>query len=314
MVERILVIEDDEDIADIVAVNLRQEGYEVEVALNGTSGINLAREEDFDLILCDIVMPDVDGYQVCRTVKALESVKQVPFIFLTALTGVEDKVAGLEAGADDFLTKPFDFGELVARISMNLDRAANRYFIDPITGFPGNTAADDALRRKVLTDEQFALLFIGLKGLRAYRTVYGDAKLEELLRFTAGVLREVIGKVGSKRDFVSFLGRGAFCVLTRPDRAGALASGIIRLFDEGISGHYAVGDLERGSIVTFDRRGGIVDNPLITVSIGGASNAERRIGSHWEAAEIASEVLDYVMTLPGSVYVMDRRTNGKKQE
>lgn len=314
MVERILVIEDDEDIADIVAVNLRQEGYEVEVALNGTSGISLAREEDFDLILCDIMMPDVDGYEVCREVKALESVKQVPFIFLTALTGVEDKIAGIEAGADDFLTKPFDFGELLARINMNLDRAANKYFIDPATGLPGNTAADDALRRKVLAGEQFALLVIGLKGLRAYRLVYGDAKLEEVLRFTADVIREVISKAGSKRDFASFLGNGTFSVLTRPDRAEALATGMIRLFDNGIRGHYAVGDLERGSIVTFDRRGGIVDNPVMTMSIGGASNAERRIGSHWEAAEIAKEVLDHVMTLPESAYVMDRRRNGKKQE
>lgn len=313
MIERILVIEDDEDIADIIAVNLRQEGYEVEVALNGSSGLSLVREEDFDLILCDIVMPDVDGYEVCREVKAMESVKQVPFIFLTALTGVEDKVAGIEAGADDFLTKPFDFGELITRIHMNLDRAANKYVLDPVTGFPGTTAADDALRRKVLSGDPFALLLVGLNGLRAYRAVYGDAKLEDALRFTSGAIREVISKAGSKRDFAAFLGRGTFSVLTRPDRAEALASGIIRLFDSGIRGQYAVGDLERGSIVTFDRRGGIVDNPLMTVSIGGASNAGRRISSHWEAAEIAHEVLDYAMTLPGSAYVMDRRTNGKKQ-
>lgn len=314
MIERILVIEDDESIADIIALNLRQEGYEVEVALDGGTGITIASEEDFDLIICDIVMPDVDGYAVCRQLKASQPSRNVPFIFLTALTGIEDKMKGLEAGADDFLTKPFDFGELLARINMNLDRAARKYSTDAVTGMPGNVTSDDLLRTRVQGGEPFAFILIRIKGVKAYRTVYGDVKLEEVIRFTSGVIREVIGKIGNRWDLPAYLGTGSFSIVTRPEEAETLAKAIIKLFDQGIGKFYAVGDLERGSIVTFDRRGGIVDNPIMTVAIGASSNAVRSIGSHWEAAEIAREVLQYALTFPGSTYVMDRRRDGKKDK
>jgi DNA-binding response OmpR family regulator len=314
MVERILVIEDDESVADIIALNLRQEGYEVEVALNGKTGLEIAMGEDFDLVMCDIVMPDMDGYEVCRRLKAEELTGRIPFIFLTALTGIEDKVKGLDAGADDFITKPFDFGELLARINMNLDRAARKYSIDSVAGLPGNITADDVLRQRVLGEEKFALLIIRIKGLRPFRTVYGDAKIDEVVRFTADIIREVISKAGSKKDFAAYVGAGSFSIITRPNRADTFGKDIIKLFDQGIRNFYAVGDLERGSIVTFDRRGGIIDNPIMTVIIGASSNTERTIGSHWEAAEIAREVLVYAMSFPGSTYLMDRRKDSSKDQ
>lgn len=307
MAERILVIEDEETVADIIAINLRLEGFEVETALNGVTGLSLAREENFDLIVCDVMMPDLNGYEICRQLKSERRTRKVPLVLLTARTEVENKLAGLEAGADDFITKPFDFSELLARINMNLDRAANRYSMDQVTGMPGNIQSDDALRERVVSGEPLGFMLVAINGLRPYREVYGDEEFESVITFTAGIITEVLKKQGSSSDLASYLGEGEFSILTAPGRIETFSQSIIRLFDAGSKRFYASGDLERGSIVTFDRRGGIKDNPMMTVSVGAVSNAHRTIGSHWEAAEIAREVLDYAVTFPGSGFFIDRR-------
>jgi two-component system, OmpR family, response regulator MprA len=164
--ERILIIEDEQTVADIIAINLRIETFEVEVALNGTSGLARAREGDIDLIVCDIMIPDVDGYEICRQLKGDPDTRGIPIILLTARTEVENKVAGLEAGADDFITKPFNFNELVDHINMNLDRAANKYTTDVLTGLPGNINSDDMLKEKVVSGEPFAYMLVSINDLR----------------------------------------------------------------------------------------------------------------------------------------------------
>lgn len=307
MAERILIIEDEQTVADIIALNLRIEGFEAEVATDGTSGLEAATSGKFDLIICDVMMPDIDGYEICRRLKSERRTKKIPFILLTARTEVENKLAGLQAGADDFLTKPFDFEELLARINMNLDRAAERYTIDSLTGLPGNVQSDDTLRKAVTSGKEFAFLLVKINGLKPYREVYGDENFEKVISFTAQTIKEVVRKGGSKEDFVAYLGNGEFSILTIPERIELFSRSIVKLFDEGIKKFYTTGDLERGSIVTFDRKGGMVDNPIMTISIGASTNAHRQIQSHWEATEIAREVLEYARTFPKSGYFVDRR-------
>lgn len=314
MAERILVIEDEKTVADIIGINLQLEGFEVELALSGNAGLAIAREAEFDLIICDVMMPDIDGYEICRQLKGEERTKRIPLLLLTARTEVEDMVAGLRAGADDFMTKPFSFPELMNRINMNLQRSVtDQSIIDPLTGMPGNITADDALRNRVLSGEPFAYLLMNINGLKPFRDVYGDRKLEGMILFVAGILKEVVKKQGSRDDLISYLGGGTFAVFTTPECSEKFGTSIVRLFDVGIRNHYTAGDLERGGIITFDRRGNMVDNPLMTISIGAVSNKHRKIQSHWEAAEIAKEVLDYAMTFPRSMYYMDRRKESKKE-
>lgn len=314
--ERILIIEDEETVADIIAINLRIEAFEVDVALNGTSGLAKARGGNYDLIVCDIMMPDVDGYEICRQLKADPRTGGTPIILLTARTEVANKVAGLEAGADDFITKPFNFGDLVEHINMNLDRAANKRVNDPVTGLPGNIDSDDALKEKVISGEPFAYMLLTINDIKPFREVYGDGKVEEALRFTARlVMSAITGEIASEnRAF--YLGGSNFSMLIEPSRAELYARNIIGEFDVGVREFYSHEDLQKGCCSTFDRRGSLIDNPLMTVSIGIATNGHREIKSHWEAAEIAREVLDYACTFPGSKCVMDRRTEsdhpGKK--
>jgi two-component system response regulator MprA len=116
---RILLIEDEPDIASFVRRGLIYKGYQVEHAASGEAGLNLARDHPPDLVILDLMLPDLDGVEVCRRLCAGD---RMPVIILTARDSVVDKVAGLEAGADDYLTKPFAFDELVARVRAALRR------------------------------------------------------------------------------------------------------------------------------------------------------------------------------------------------
>lgn len=119
MSKKVLVVDDEKNIVDIISFNLVKEGYEVICAYNGTDGLNLALTEEPDLVLLDIMMPGMDGFEVCKKIREK---KQIPIIMLTARAEEVDKVLGLELGADDYVTKPFGVRELLARVKANTRR------------------------------------------------------------------------------------------------------------------------------------------------------------------------------------------------
>ena len=118
---RILVVEDEHDIADFIRRGLIYKGYEVDVASDGEQALNLARDHPPDLVLLDLMLPKIDGVEVCRRLRAASD---LPIIILTARDSVDDKVRGLDAGGDDYVTKPFSFDELLARVRAALRRRA----------------------------------------------------------------------------------------------------------------------------------------------------------------------------------------------
>ena len=121
MSKRILIVEDEKNIIDIVSFNLSREGYDTMEALDGKTGLQLALEQDPDLILLDLMLPEMNGFDVCRSLR--EQGRTTPVIMLTAREEETDKVMGLELGADDYITKPFSMRELLARIKANIRRS-----------------------------------------------------------------------------------------------------------------------------------------------------------------------------------------------
>jgi len=305
--EKILLIEDEEPIAELIALNLRMEGYEVSVAYTGYDGFDKIYEDIPNLILCDLILPDIDGFELCKRIKADERMRRVPIIILTARKGLEDKIAAMKAGADDFISKPFEYEELYARIEMNLWRSRRTYDIDFLTQLPGFLPFLDALSQKAQSQEPFSLIFVAIKGLKEYRQVYGEENLENVLKFVGETIREVLKKEGTKKDFAAVVGIGKFAIVTAPERADHFAHSIIKIFNEGVRSFYSLGDLERGAITILTRRGMERTAPIMTVHIGGCSNATRKINSMWDAIEIADEVLEYSMGFTTSSYFMDRR-------
>ncbi len=172
MAERILVIEDDTQIADLLRRGLIYEGYIVEVAADGESGLNAARDRPPDIVLLDLMLPGIDGLTVCRRLRAASD---VPILILTAKEAVPDRVAGLDAGADDYLVKPFNFDELLARIRALLrrrQRAATNdelHFADLVVNL-GSREVRRGNRRIELTAREFELLVLFMQNPRQVLT------------------------------------------------------------------------------------------------------------------------------------------------
>jgi two-component system, OmpR family, response regulator MprA len=155
---RILVIEDDPDIADFIRRGLTYKDYEVEVAHDGEEGLSVARDRPPDLVLLDLMIPKIDGVEVCRRLRAASA---VPIIILTARDSVNDKISGLEAGADDYVTKPFAFDELVARVRAALRRkepGAEVITVGDLVIRPASREVKRGQRDIQLTQREFDLL------------------------------------------------------------------------------------------------------------------------------------------------------------
>jgi two-component system OmpR family response regulator len=162
---RALVVEDGSKMAALLRRGLQEEGFAVDVAANGEDGSWLGAENDYDVILLDVMLPDVDGFEVCRRLRAAD--RWAPILMLTARDGVQDRVAGLDAGADDYLTKPFSFDELFARVRALLRRGPSER--PPVLAV-GDLSLDPATRRVSrgdevvdLTPKEFGLLELFLR-------------------------------------------------------------------------------------------------------------------------------------------------------
>ncbi len=168
MSDLVLVIDDDPDVRSVVDITLRLAGFDVATAPDGETGLEEALKRRPDLILLDLMMPRMDGYEVCRRLRADGRLSHIPIIMLTAKAQLTDKIAGLEHGADDYVTKPFDTEELAARVQATLRRALDSRSVPPLTGLPGNVRIEQELSRRVEADEPMAVLYADLNSFKAY--------------------------------------------------------------------------------------------------------------------------------------------------
>ena len=151
---KVLLVEDEATLRDTLALNLRSEGYAVITAGDGLSGLRLAREQTPDLVILDLMLPELDGLSVCRMLRRDST---VPIIMLTARGTEIDKIAGLETGADDYVVKPFSLGELLARVRANLRRASSESRAQSVKLQAGDLVLDLLARRALLSETEFKL-------------------------------------------------------------------------------------------------------------------------------------------------------------
>ncbi len=304
---KILLVDDERNILDIVQFNLEVEGFEVLTASDGQEALRTVNDIKPDLILCDIMMPEVNGLEVCRRLKADGRTNQIPIVMLSAKAQSQDKLDSIEAGADDFVTKPFDFNDLVARIKVNLVRAKQKKDVSPLTGFPGSISIEAEIKNRINRGEAFATLYVDMDNFRPFNEVYGFPLGDKAIKMLADIIDDAVRKVGNVEDFVGHGGGDDFVVISTPDKAKSLAVFLIENFDRRITTIYKEEDLQRGYFIRTDRMGKESYIPITTVSIGIASNEHRRISTHWEVGEIAKETLNYAKSIPGSTFFMDRR-------
>lgn len=306
--KKILVIDDTELMSKYISDILIKADYDVVRALNGVEGLSKVREEKPDLVLLDVVMPGMDGFEVCKALRDDESNNLMPIIMLTAQDNDDDKLTGLELGADDYIIKPFNYRELLSRVRNTLKRIDRNRWANPLTGLPGNIEIQTEINHRIAKKELVSVLYLDLDNFKAYNDVYGFASGDRAIKLTADIIVDNVHSYGNTKDFVGHVGGDDFVVLSNPSNDKGICEGIIRDFDKKILTLYSKEDREVGYISTANRQGEVMKFPIISISIAVVTNEKREILSHIQVAEIAAELKKKAKSYPGSVYVRDRRT------
>ena len=307
----VLVVDDDTDIARFIEINLRLEGFDVRVAHDGEQAEQSIDEETPDLVLLDVMMPKVDGVELCRRLRANPATANLPVIMLTAKSLSADKVVGLTAGADDYIIKPFDTLELVARVRSTLRRNAEMRAVSPLTGLPGNHRIEEELADRVVKAQPFAVLYLDLDNFKAFNDAYGFLRGDEVITLLATAARRAVMEAGEPAPFLGHIGGDDFVVVSLPEQAEAIAKRVVEVFDTSAPRLHDGPDSERGYIEVTDRQGKARRFPLVSVSIGIAMSGNRMFADKREVVDVATEMKKVAKTNIGSSIAIDRRGTPK---
>lgn len=286
---RILVVEDDFDISNMLRIYFSGQGYEVQVAPRGGEALSMTRSQLPDLIMLDIMLPDMNGYDVCRELRTTTRTKHIPIIFLTQRGERSDRIAGLELGADDYVTKPFDIEELKLRVQNAITAARRQVNIDPKSNLPTGTLIEDHLRTLMRSDELWTYIDVKINNLDLFSEVYGFVAGDEVIRFTALLMGEIVDEIGTPEDYLGHPGRDNFVVITHADDAGRLEKRLVDRFNEEVRQHYSFIDRERGYILVPDGSQGERRVPLMNVVVGSVSTRTHQFSDIREITELAAE-------------------------
>ena len=308
MSERVLVADDDPDILTVVKINFELDGFEVETAVDGEDALQKATSNPPEVIVLDIMMPRMDGLTALHRLRSQASTANIPIILLTARGLPEDRVRGLELGADDYITKPFDITELAARIRAVLRRNQAARDLSPLTGLPGNFNITAEIEKNIGSNASFALVHGDLDNFKAFNDHYGFMRGDEVIRFCASGFNDTMESLGITEGFVGHIGGDDFVAIIPPAMAEPFSKEVIERFDDGILDLYDTADALRGYIEVIDRRGERYAFPVVSLSLGVASTDVREINTQWEASAIAVEMKEFAKKQPGSTYRIDRRT------
>ncbi len=304
---RILVVDDDRNLRKIITTNLELAGYDVTSAASGVEAMQVLEDLQPDLVLLDVMMPAMDGYETTRRIRKHPTNSHVPIILLTAKGEVEDKVAGFDAGADDYITKPFGPQEMLARVRAKIRRVTVDSSLSPLTRLPGNLAIEAELKRRIESHQPLAVLYEDLDNFKAFNDVYGFTHGDEAIQLVASTTVDAVRRRGNENDFVGHIGGDDFLVVTSPDRSEEIAREIIAQFDPDIRKLYNAHDLRMGYVETRDRRGTLNRYPVMSLSIAILTNEQRALNNYAQIGEAAAELKRYAKQLGGSVYVKDKR-------
>lgn len=239
----ILIVEDDLDLAEMLNAYFRVQGYEVLMAAWGEDAVRMAHEKATDIILLDIRLPDIDGYEVCRRIRGQRRTESIPIIFLTERRDRIDKLQGLELGVVDYITKPFDIQELRLRVRNALRRASLESLVNPVTGLPEGRLVDEQLGR-LLSSKDWTVLAISVQGISAFRELYGFVAADDVLRAVSLMLNNIVKEIGGEGDFVGHFSAEDFIVITSEVRAREISERVNSRLSQSMDYFYPLKDRE----------------------------------------------------------------------
>ncbi len=312
MSQRILVAEDDPNLRHVIQLQLEDAGYEVTTAEDGVKTLEHVRERAPDLILLDVMMPRMDGYEVCRRLKSNFYTSRIPIIMLTARSSSSDKVQGLEYGANDYLTKPYVLKEMLARVKGLLQWSKTERESNPLTGLPGNTSIEKETSSRINDGKRFALVYCDIDNFKAFNDYYSYKRGDEAIKMLADILVRAVEELGTKDDIVGHIGGDDFVYVTSPDRAELIGQQIAAEFNQRVVFLYNESERRQGYLEVQDRRGQRERFPFMSITVAVFSSDTHKVTHFAQVIDIVTQVKAYGKSIPGSVVVKERRTEQQK--
>ncbi|NTW00180.1 MAG: response regulator [Oscillochloris sp.] len=305
--QHILIVDDELDIAQLIAAQFADEGYLTTVVGSGTEVLQIVREQQFDLILLDLLLPDIDGFTVLGGLRVQPETQLTPIILLSAINSPADKVRGLQLGADDYITKPFSDVELNARVQAAMRRSEREGGANPSTRLPGNIAIERAISQRIEQQDSsgFAVCYCDIDNFKAYNDTYGFLKGDAVIQRTAQILLDTVREYGNPDDFVGHIGGDDFVVITSLERLDVVCNKVLERFDATAPLFYDREARTRGYISGEDRQGRPTNFPLVSISVIAVSSRLHSISHPGEVAQRSVEPKKRAKLIPGSVLIID---------
>ena len=305
---KILIADDEPHIRRILQFLLEQAGHRVVAAADGREALDLLFREQPDLVLLDVMMPHLDGFAVLQRLRENRETQRLPVIMLTARDESAARVKGLKGGANDYVAKPFDHEELLARVANMLDTCQAQREANPLTGLPGNLAIEREIQLRLTAGADFAAMYLDIDRFNSFNDHYGYARGDRAISFLAHVLCEAAAEHGRGADFVGHVGGDDFVVICDGDAAEAMAQTIVRRFDAGVDDLHDAADLAAGYLETRSRTGAVEQVPLITLTVALVKDVQDRYEHPAAMSDALAELKAVGKRRPGSVVVEERRS------
>ncbi len=241
----ILIVEDDLDLADMLNAYFRVQNYEVLTAAWGEEAVQLSRTNNVDLVVLDIRLPDIDGYEVCRQLRHQRRTQDTPIIFLTEKRDRVDKLQGLELGVVDYITKPFDIQELRLRVRNAINRANRQALVNPVTDLPEGPMVDERMEALLTATQPWALLRVSINSLGRFREMYGFVAADDVLRAVTLMIRNAVREYGSMEDYIGHIGPEDFIIITQSDNVERIRDRIEKRIQQSREYFYPLKDRDK---------------------------------------------------------------------
>jgi DNA-binding response OmpR family regulator len=243
---KILIVEDDLDVAEMLNAYFRVQGYEVFTVNWGEDGVRAGQSIMPDLVILDIRLPDIDGYEVARRLRSDRRTQEIPIIFLTEKRERIDRLQGFEVGADDYITKPFDVQELRLRVRNALKRVSQGSLTNPVSGLPEGPLVEERLS-DAIHKSGWALLHISIDHLDSFREAYGFVASDDVLRAISLMIHNTMKEAGSSDDFLGHISPTDFVIVVTPANLPAFQERIRSRLEQSLDYFYPIKDREQAS-------------------------------------------------------------------
>lgn len=304
---KILVVDDEPHIRRILQFLLEGAGYQTVAVGDGRQAVDVLPCVQPDLVLLDLMMPHLDGFAVLERIRQNRETRRLPVIMLTADDQWSARIKGLRGGANDYVAKPFNHDELLARIANMLETSQVQREANPLTGLPGNLAIEREVQRRLGGADPFGVMYLDIDHFKGFNDHYGYVRGDRTISFLAHVLCEAVDRHGDPGDFVGHIGGDDFLVVCHSVRAESIAQVVLKAFDDGVPDLLDAVDLTAGFVQIKTRTGEVTRLPLVSLTIALIVEAAGRFDHPAAMSDALAELKLHGKRQGGSVIVVERR-------